>query len=139
MSRRRQGAAALAAACVIVFGAASWGCRSEPPIEWKMSKQLPGDFPSDVPIYPKAELDTVVSGKGSVIFWHTSDPLSAVQAYYTKELNARGWHVTTYPGLSAAWFGDDGVTVIGTVWGRQVSFAIGQKGDQTAITAVVKG
>ena len=138
MSRTREFMAVLLA-CLPLVGVASSGCgKEEPPVVWKTSKQLPPDFPSDLPVYPKAEVDAVVSGKGSVIIWKTSDPLRVVQEYYTKQMSDAGFHVTTYPGTPAGWMGEEGVTVIGTVWGRQIGFALGAQGGKTVITTIVK-
>jgi hypothetical protein len=138
MSRSREPIAVLTAACLVSLALVCAGCgKSEAPVEWKTTKELPANFPSDVPIYPNAQLDAVVSGKGSVIFWHTSDPVPTVQAFYTKELNAKGWHVTAYP-VVVSWMGEDGVTLIGTVWGRQISVSIGRQKDRTAISTLIR-
>ena len=54
-----------AAACLALVAALLAGCgKSEPPVEWKTTKELPANFPADIPIYPGAQLDAVVSGKG---------------------------------------------------------------------------
>jgi hypothetical protein len=138
MSRSREPIAVLTVVCLVSLALVSAGCgKSEPPVEWKTTKELPANFPADVPVYPNAQLDTVVSGKGSVIFWHTTDPVPAVQAFYTKELNAKGWHVTTYP-VVVNWMGEDGVTLIGTVWGRQVSVSVARQKDRTVISALLR-
>jgi hypothetical protein len=132
----------LMATSLVFLGIVAWGCGGSPPqtpVQWKTSKQLPVDFPTDVPIYPSATLETVVSGRGAVVVWHTADQLPAVQAYYTKALNDNGWHVTAYPGVSTWWMGEGGVTVTGTVWGRQVSFNLGEQDGGTTITTLVRG
>jgi len=130
---------------VTLLATVGGGCRRReeaPPVQWEGQEKpaaLPEKFPKDVPVYPNATIDAAVTGRGGIVIWKTSDPLPKVQRYYTEQLNAKGWHVTTYPGVSAPWLGDGGVTVIGTGWGRRISFAIGEKEASTVITAVWHG
>src|SRR2546422_6110103 len=126
------GALALALLLGVPFGC---GRGEQTPVEWRTSHTLPENFPDDVTIYPKAALETVVAGNGAIVVWRTADPLQAVKDYYVRELSAKGWKVSTYPGLAAPWMGEGGITLIATKWGRQVSLALGEDGDKTAITA----
>ena len=60
--------------------------------------ELPKDFPSEITIYPNATLKTVSpSGENSsevITSWQTNDPSNAVQSFYEKELNSKGWKIT---------------------------------------------
>ena len=138
MARRQEPKRALVA--VLVFLAlclAGCGREEAPSVEWRSSKELPENFPSDIPIYPTAKVGKVVTGAGAVVMWDAPDSVPVVERYYTRELTEKGWGVTKYPGLPAPWMGEEGVTVIATRWGRQLSFALGEKGDHTVITVAL--
>jgi len=131
--------AAVALATVVCLGCGRDTEEPKPQVEWKTSKTLPADLPPDLPVYPAAKVVKVVSGAGAVVVWHTPDPVASVQEYYTREMNGKGWHVTSYPGVAATWMGEGGVTVIGTKWGRQITVALGEQGNGTVITLVLGG
>jgi hypothetical protein len=138
MARRREPERTLVAVSVfLALCLAGCGREEAPPVEWRSSKDLPENFPSDIPIYPSAKVVKAVKGNGAVVVWDTPDALSVVEQYYTRELTEKGWGVTKYPGLPTAWMGEEGVTVIATRWGRQLSFALGEKGEHTAITVIL--
>ena len=140
MARRQEPERALVAVSFfLALSLAGCGREEAPPVEWRTSKELPANFPSDIPIYPTARVGRVVTGNGAVavVVWEAPDPVPVVEQYYTRVLAEKGWQVTKYPGVPAEWMGDGGVVVIGTAWGRQLSFALGEKGDKTAITVVV--
>ncbi len=64
------------------------------------NKQLPQDFPTNLPIYPGATLQEVITGDGSpttTIRWQTSDPSNAIVSFYQRELKANNWEITTAP------------------------------------------
>lgn len=118
------------------------GCGGGEPASttWKQSASVPADFPKDVPIYPGATLKLAVTpeqGSGMVVVWETPDKLSAVQSQLTKELEAQGWTVSVLPSVAAKWLGEGGATVVGTRWGRQVSFALGPRPETTTIAFVI--
>jgi len=131
-------ATVLVAACML-------GCADEQggtPIKWKTTKVLPADYPKDVPIYPNATLLSSVTGEGlpsengAYLAWSTKDEIPTVRHFFTEKLDAEGWHVISYPGVSTAWMGEGGVTVVATKWGRTASFAIGAKDGTTLISLV---
>src|SRR2546429_7767830 len=123
MARRRASRRALVA--VSFFLALSLGgCGREeaPSVEWRTSKELPADFPSDIPIYPTAKVARVVTGNGgAVVVWEAPDPVPVVEQYYTRVLAEKGWQVTKYTGVPPERMGDGGMGVIATAWGRHVS------------------
>jgi len=129
---------ALASACLaLVASGCGGGCGPDTRVA-RESDTLPEDFPKDIPVYPNAEFGKFVRYGGSgVVVWEAPDPVATVKEFYARELAAKGWRVSTYPGLAAPWMGDSGVTVIATGWGRRISFALGERGDKTAITAVL--
>ena len=58
--------------------------------------KLPDNFPSDFPVYPKAELASswMASGNdtdGLSLIWETEDTVSKVGNYYESELKNAGW------------------------------------------------
>ena len=60
------------------------------------NKKLPENFPSDIPLYPEAEIlyGMSYSEKNvSAISLGTSDSISSIGKYYEKELEARGWKI----------------------------------------------
>jgi hypothetical protein len=123
-----------------LLGAGCGGGAGAPTTTWKQSTSVPTDFPKDVPIYPGATVKHAItpeSGSGMVVVWETPDTVAAVQAHLIKELEAQGWTVSTMPGTVAKWLGETGVTVVGTRWGRQVSFAVGDQGGKTSIAFIV--
>ena len=131
-------AALLAAACSLAPCFA--GCGSEaPPVEYRTLKELPQDFPADIPIYPKATVTAAVTanGKAAVVVWETSDRLPVVQQYYTNWFTENGWTVTKQPGLPAPWMGDDGLIVYGTRRGRRLGIGLGEKGEEGERTAII--
>lgn len=68
--------------------------------------QLPAGFPSEIPIYPQANLQEVTpttsqspdnqstgAGQGQTTRWTTSDPSNFVQSFYQQQLQANGWQL----------------------------------------------
>ena len=136
----------MALASVFVGGVFLAGCgepEERPHLRWKTGDTLPADFPTDIPVYPKATLDKAVTSQdrdaGAFVGWRTTDPIPEVRHFYTTKLDEQGWHVTAYPGLPAPWMGEGGVTVVGTKWGRTVSFAIGAQDEKTLISMAIPG
>src|SRR5438093_572872 len=121
MAKRREPERALVAVAVfLALCLAGCGREEAPSVEWSSSKELPENFPSDIPIYPTAKVVKVIKGNGAVVVWDTPDSRPVVERYYTRALTEKGWEVTKYPGLAAPWMGEEGVTVIATRWGRQL-------------------
>ncbi|MGL5083226.1 MAG: S-layer homology domain-containing protein [Microcoleaceae cyanobacterium] len=71
---------------------------SEPPM---LTVSLPTDFPSEIPIYPGAQLIEVNSPgqrtAGATTRWQTQDPSNAVQTYYRNQFRDQSWEVTQRP------------------------------------------
>ncbi|MEK7174494.1 MAG: hypothetical protein AAB759_02445 [Patescibacteria group bacterium] len=66
---------------------------------WVGSNKLPADFPSDVPLYPGAKVQSSVSaaqeqGGGNYVGLETSDAAASVASWYKAEIVANGWKVT---------------------------------------------
>ena|SRR2546422_5142401 len=138
MARRQEPERALVAVSFfLALSLAGCGREEAPSVQWRTSKELPANFPADIPIYPTARVVRAVTGDGAVVMWEAPDPVPVVEQYYTRVLTEKGWQVTKYPGLPADWMGDDGEVVIGTVWGRQRSFVLGERGNKTIITVVL--
>ncbi len=58
--------------------------------------KLPDNFPSDFPVYPKAELASSWTASGNdtdglSLIWETEDSVSKVGNYYESELENTGW------------------------------------------------
>lgn len=130
-----------AAILALVLGS---GCADDeaPSVKWKRTNTMPADFPDDVPIYPKGELRVVITGEGvptpdgAYFAWLTPDDIPSVRQFYTGKLDEKGWHVISYPGLPAEWMGEGGVTLVGTKWGRSITFALGARDGKTVITVM---
>lgn len=58
-------------------------------------KELPDNFPSDMPVYPDANIGTTASSEDTVsVSLSTDDSLATVSNYYKDELAAEGWEIT---------------------------------------------
>jgi hypothetical protein len=60
--------------------------------------ELPGDFPSDVPVYEDATIISTVAGAGAQEGIHnvsmkSADSLADVVAWYKSEIPSKGWTV----------------------------------------------
>ena len=60
---------------------------------------LPEDFPKDIPIYPRAEVDGFMGGKdndlsGSTTILTSKDSAAKIYEYYINNLEAKGWSVS---------------------------------------------
>lgn len=67
---------------------------------------LPKDFPTEIPLYPQAELEKVEaldvpSAQGQLTSWTSSDPINAVQNFYQRAFNSSGWQVISKPDTDA--------------------------------------
>jgi hypothetical protein len=133
------GAMAMLAAA-LAYGVAFTGCSSEPrePTEWKASEELPEGFSKDVPIYPQAKVVKSVTGDATVVVLRTSDPLKSVEEFYNRQLSEGGWAVRKALGVPAGWMGLGGVTLNARKAGRSLNLALGEKDDETVITAILR-
>ncbi|MGB5961975.1 MAG: S-layer homology domain-containing protein [Coleofasciculaceae cyanobacterium] len=67
---------------------------------------LPEDFPTEIPLYPQAQLQKVAaldvpSAQGQLTNWTTSDPINAVQSFYQRAFNSGSWQVISKPDTDA--------------------------------------
>ncbi|MEG4351620.1 S-layer homology domain-containing protein [Microcoleus sp. LAD1_D3] len=78
---------------------------SPPPataIETNSTAKLPPDFPTEIPLYPNAELievsgETDPSQKNVRLRWESTDPVNSVQNFYSTEFGRRNWEIVSRP------------------------------------------
>jgi hypothetical protein len=78
---------------------------SPPPataIETNSTAKLPPDFPTEIPLYPNAELievggQTDPSPKNVRLRWESTDPVNSVQNFYSTEFGRRNWEIVSRP------------------------------------------
>ncbi len=79
-----------------VFGSTSGSDRPTPP-----TVQLPPDFPSEIPRYPEAELQTIepvtTSAAGQLTHWSSPDPINVIQNFYQREFASKQWQIISQP------------------------------------------
>jgi hypothetical protein len=64
--------------------------------------KLPSDFPTEIPLYPNAELQEVTPGENSTdsvtrIVWKSSDPNNIIQGFYQKAFETQKWEIISRP------------------------------------------
>ncbi|MEG4585171.1 S-layer homology domain-containing protein [Microcoleus sp. MOSTC5] len=78
---------------------------SPPPataVETNSTAKLPPDFPTEIPLYPNAELievggQTDPSQKNVRLRWESTDPVNSVQNFYSTEFERRNWEIVSRP------------------------------------------
>ncbi|MEG5174964.1 S-layer homology domain-containing protein [Microcoleus sp. B3-D7] len=79
---------------------------SSPPsataIETNSTAKLPPDFPTEIPLYPNAELievggQTDPSQKNVRLRWESTDPVNSIQNFYSTEFGRRNWEIVSRP------------------------------------------
>ncbi|MEG4106020.1 S-layer homology domain-containing protein [Microcoleus sp. S13_C5] len=78
---------------------------SPPPataIDTNSTAKLPPDFPTEIPLYPNAELievsgQTDPSPKNVRLRWQSTDPVNSVQNFYSTEFGRRNWEIVSRP------------------------------------------
>ncbi|MEG3833330.1 MULTISPECIES: S-layer homology domain-containing protein [unclassified Microcoleus] len=78
---------------------------SPPPataIETNSTAKLPPDFPTEIPLYPNAELIEVTgqtdpSQKNVRLRWESTDPVNSVGNFYSTEFGRRNWEIVSRP------------------------------------------
>ncbi|MEG4058157.1 MULTISPECIES: S-layer homology domain-containing protein [unclassified Microcoleus] len=78
---------------------------SPPPataIETNSTAKLPPDFPTDIPLYPNADLievggQTDPSQKNVRLRWESTDPVNSIQNFYSTEFGRRNWEIVSRP------------------------------------------
>ena len=67
---------------------------------------LPQDFPSEIPLYPQAQLEkiealTIPEAQGHLTSWTSPDPINAVQSFYQRAFSSGGWQIISKPDADA--------------------------------------
>jgi len=78
---------------------------SPPPataIETNSTAKLPPDFPTEIPLYPNAQLievgrETDLSPKNVLLRWESTDPVNSVQNFYSTEFGRGNWEIVSRP------------------------------------------
>ena len=78
---------------------------SPPPataIETNSTAKLPPDFPTEIPLYPNAQLievggETDPSQKNVRLRWESTDPVNSVGNFYSTEFGRRNWEIVSRP------------------------------------------
>ena len=78
---------------------------SPPPataVETNSTAKLPPDFPTEIPLYPNAQLidvgaPTDASQKNVRLRWESTDPVNSVQNFYQLEFGRRNWKIVSLP------------------------------------------
>ncbi|MEG4799685.1 S-layer homology domain-containing protein [Microcoleus sp. ARI1-B5] len=78
---------------------------SPPPataVETNSTAKLPDDFPTEIPLYPNAQLievgtQTDASPKNVRLRWESTDPVNSVQNFYQLEFGRRNWQIVSLP------------------------------------------
>ena len=78
---------------------------SPPPataIETNSTAKLPPDFPTEIPLYPNAQLievggETDPSPKNVLLRWESTDPVNSVQKFYSTEFGRPNWEIVSRP------------------------------------------
>jgi hypothetical protein len=84
------------------------GASSSSPLPQATTATLPSDFPSEIPIYPNATLEsagegnTVASSQGTTTLptafrWLSADPSTKVLSFYNQQFQGNGWQVVSKP------------------------------------------
>ena len=71
------------------------------------SVQLPQDFPTEIPVYPEAQLQsveplTVPSGQGKLARWSSPDPINMIQSFYQQAFASNQWQKIVTPPTDTA-------------------------------------
>src|SRR4028119_1674037 len=78
---------------------------SPPPataVETNSTAKLPPDFPTEIPLYPNAQLievsgETDPSPKNVRLRWESTDPVNSVQNFYSTEFGRGNWEIVSRP------------------------------------------
>jgi len=73
-----------------------------PAVETSTTAKLPPDFPTEIPLYPNAQLievggQTDPSPKTVRLRWESTDPINSVQNFYTTEFGRDNWQIVSRP------------------------------------------
>jgi hypothetical protein len=93
---------------------------------------LPEDFPTDVPIYPKATVVTAMTiEKAQMVSLKTADSVKQAEAYYKEKLKDNGWEIKTSMNT------EDGMMLQGQKKGHVLTVMVSGKSDETMIQLTV--
>ncbi|MGB3265266.1 MAG: S-layer homology domain-containing protein, partial [Microcoleus sp.] len=73
-----------------------------PAVKTSTTAELPPDFPTEIPLYPNAQL-IEVGGQTDPqpntvrLRWESTDPVNSVQNFYTKEFGRSNWQIVSIP------------------------------------------
>jgi hypothetical protein len=71
-------------------------------VETSTTAKLPADFPTEIPLYPNAQLIEVGApsdgqSKNVRLRWESTDPVNSVQNFYQTEFGRRNWQIVSRP------------------------------------------
>jgi len=71
-------------------------------VETSTTAKLPPDFPTEIPLYPNAQLvevggPTNPSSKNVRLRWESTDPVNSVQNFYQTEFGRSNWKIVSIP------------------------------------------
>ena len=81
-----------------IFGGSSGSDR-----QTQTSVQLPKDFPTQIPLYPEAQLEKVepltvpTPQEGQLTRWSSSDPINMIESFYQRALKSNQWEIIAQP------------------------------------------
>lgn len=72
------------------------------PVDTSTTAKLPPDFPTEIPLYPNAQLlevtePSATSDKNVQLRYQSSDPVNSVQNFYSTEFGRRNWEIVSRP------------------------------------------
>ncbi len=71
-------------------------------VETSATAKLPPDFPTEIPLYPNAQLIEVGapaddSSKNVRLRWESTDPVNSIQNFYSTEFGRSNWEIVSRP------------------------------------------
>lgn len=70
-------------------------------VETSTTAKLPEDFPTQIPLYPNAQLlevtEPTATEKNVLLRYQSTDPVNSVQEFYQKEFGRRNWEIVSRP------------------------------------------
>ncbi|MCC3405684.1 MAG: S-layer homology domain-containing protein [Microcoleus sp. PH2017_10_PVI_O_A] len=71
-------------------------------VETSTTAKLPADFPTEIPLYPNAQLvevgaPTDAPSKNVRLRWESTDPVNSVQNFYQREFGRGNWQIVSRP------------------------------------------
>ena len=71
------------------------------PVDSSTTPKLPPDFPTEIPLYPNAQLLEVTepsaSDKNVRLRYQSTDPVNSLQSFYSTEFGRRNWEIVSRP------------------------------------------